>query len=207
MQRRNFISNMAVLVPAGLAAPKLLFDEPGYSGPLTAKDFIVLGAGDAGLFIAHELNKGGKDVLVLEAGSESPVYNHAASAARFLDKGAGQQAGSEQITSRHYNADELSVQYSFQTNKIIKTGDGFIVTNGKENFITRKLVVAVPVNMDLEKASLEVQTTEDSTATVCCKRKIQRNPAQVITMPAKRISANEITKFSKAKQQSLLAVL
>jgi len=58
MQRRNFISNLAVILPAGIVAPKLLLgSETPFTKQVNTK-VLILGAGQAALFIAKKLKKG-----------------------------------------------------------------------------------------------------------------------------------------------------
>jgi len=69
LKRREVIRKIAYAVPAGMAFPHLLgcnaVDEDGDSA-FTGK-IIVIGAGAAGMYIAHLLNQKGMEVEILEA--------------------------------------------------------------------------------------------------------------------------------------------
>lgn len=75
MTRRELIRNLALLLPAGVAAPSLLSSCKKDPGSGDAQQFfgsvLIIGAGPAGVYAAELLRKYGIDVTILEATSRS----------------------------------------------------------------------------------------------------------------------------------------
>lgn len=212
MQRRNFISNLAVILPAGMVAPKLLFEnDPQYNNNLVKTDVLVLGAGSAGLFIAQKLKKAKIETIVLEPSggvSRSAGYNHPVKAGVLKQSDKHQKASVESISAKHYSDAEDLVTLDFIPTEIKKTADGFIVTNGKKSFIARKLMVAMPVEMNTHTAALTIKIAEgNKSVAVSCKKKNQKNPAEFRTISAEKIDEDSVMKFARKQSQGILAIL
>lgn len=211
MQRRNFISNMAIILPAGMVAPKLLFEDKPLTANLIKTDVLVLGAGNAGLFIAQRLKKEKLNTVILEPGSGSShdaMYNHHAQPGIIRQYDRHSKAEIEAIAANHVDEVHKAVTAGFRAKEIRKTADGYIISDGSTAYQAKKLVLAMPVEMDLSAAAMKVKMTkEDSTLTISCKRKNQQNPATIRTVSAAKIDEADILKFAKEAAQGLLVVL
>jgi 2-polyprenyl-6-methoxyphenol hydroxylase-like FAD-dependent oxidoreductase len=210
MQRRNFISNLAVILPAGMVAPKLLFENNTITGNLIKTEVLVLGAGNAGLFIAQQLRKEKIETVLLEPGngtSQSAVYNHHAQPGIIRQYGKNEKAKIETIAAGHFDEVSEAVTAGFMPTEIRKTAEGYFITDGTTTYSAKKLVLALPVEIDLAAATIKVKANEDSSVAISCKRKNQRNPATVRTISAAKIDEAAVLQFAREKSQGLLAVL
>lgn len=211
MQRRNFISNLAVILPAGLVAPKLLLDESPVKGKLVKTQVLVLGAGNAGLFIAKKLKEQKTDTVLLEPGhgtSESATYNHHAQPGIIRQFSRTKKAETVTISSLHTNSMSDKVTAGFMPTEIRKTAEGYFITDGRTTYQATKLVLALPLEMDLKSAAINVKLdNEGSVLQVSCKRKNMRNPATIRTISAQKIDESVISQFGKMQNHGLLAVL
>ncbi len=211
MQRRNFISNLAVILPAGMVAPKLLFETVPTYKKLVETNVLVLGAGTAGLFITQKLKKEKLSALLLEPSggtNQDAEYNHTATTGVIKQKNKHQKADVETISHQQYEALEEMVTFNFSPTEIKKTANGFIVTDGTTAYSTSKLILALPVQMDISTASLRVTLSGmNSDVVICCKRKNQRNPATFSTLSAEKIDEQQLLKFAVQKSPGILAIL
>lgn len=210
MQRRNFISNLAVILPAGMVAPKLLFENNTITGNLIKTDVLVLGAGNAGLFIAQQLRKEKIKTVLLEPGtgsSQSAVYNHHAQPGIIRQYGKNEKAQIETIDDGHFDEINEAVTAGFMPTEIRKTGEGYFITNGTTTYNAKKMVLALPIEMDISAATIKVKAKEDSSLVISCKRKNQRNPATVRTISAAKIDEAAVLQFARQQSHGLLAVL
>jgi flavin-dependent dehydrogenase len=210
MQRRNFISNLAVILPAGMVAPKLLLEEKSSSKAIKT-NVLVLGGGSAGLFIAQKLKKEKIDTIVLEPSSgisQSAGYNHPIKAAFIRQTDRNKNASVQSITAKLYSEVEEIVTLDFVPNEIRKTEAGYMVTDGTTTYLAEKLVIALPVEMDLNVMALTIQVKENKKPVlVSCKRKNQKNPPIVRTISVAKIDEQSIIKFAREKTQGILAIL
>ena len=206
MQRRNFISNLAVILPAGMIAPKLLFENKPLYKKLVKTNILVLGAGNAGLFIAQKLKKEKIETILLEPSggtSHSAGYNHTVKAGIIKQRDKYTKASIETIFANQYSDMEEMVTLDFLPAEIRKTGTGFIVTDGITAYCAEKLVVALPVEMNPETSSLTIKIAGNkSVLVVSCKRKIQKNQAMFRTIPAAKIDEQQLLKFAGQKSYS-----
>jgi predicted NAD/FAD-dependent oxidoreductase len=211
MQRRNFISNLAVILPAGMVAPKLLFENEAAHRQAIQTKVLVLGAGNAGLFIARQLKKQKIDAIVLEPSggiNQQAVFNHTEKAG--VIRQADKHAKADVVTIRDKQLSEVEemVVFDFLPGQIKKTGTGFLVTNGTHTYSAEKLVVALPVQMDTTENLLTICITQNNkTVSVSCKRKNQKNPVVLHTVPASRIDEQKVLQFASHQSQGILAIL
>jgi monoamine oxidase len=211
MQRRNFISNLAVILPAGMVAPKLLFEsKPSYKKIIQTR-VLVLGAGTAGLFIAQKLKKEQLSTLLLEPSggtNQSAVYNHTVTSGVIRQKDKHQKAEVETILHHQYQELEEMITLNFIPTEITKTADGFIVTDDTTAYSTTKLILALPVQIDSSTASVRITLSDQhKDIVICCKRKKQRNPAIFSTLSAEKIDEQQLLKFAHQKSPGILAIL
>jgi hypothetical protein len=211
MQRRNFISNLAVILPAGMVAPKLLFeDKPPYI-KLIESSVLVLGAGNAGLFIAKKLKKEKVATVLLEPSNgtkQAALYDHSVTAGVIKQRNKYQPAEVQSVA--HHEYDELNeiIVLDFVPTEIRKTVNGFIITDGTTAYCASKLIIALPVQMDTANASLKVSLNgQETTVAICCKRKNKINPASFSTLSAAKIDEQQVLKFATQKSPGILAVL
>lgn len=211
MQRRNFISNLAVILPAGMVAPKLLFEDQPSTANLIKAEVLVLGAGNAGLFIAHKLRKAKINTILLEPGtgsSQDAAYNHSHQPGIIRQHGKYDKAEVIAIAADRLAATSESAATGFMPREIRKSGAGYIITDGKTTYQAKKLVLALPIEMDHEKAMVRVKLDQqDSTLAFSCKRKNQRNPATIRTISAAKIDEAIVMQFGRQESHGLLAVL
>jgi thioredoxin reductase len=210
MQRRHFISNMAVILPAGMVAPKLLFETtPGYK-KLVETNVLVLGAGTAGLFITKQLNKEKATAILLEPSSgtnNDAAYNHTIATGFIQQKDQQQRAEVKTLTHQHHAGMEETVTLNFVPTAITRTENGFIVTDGTIAYSAPKLILALPVQMDELNKLLKVAVSGTNEVAVCCKRKNQKKPVSFSTLSAGKIDEQQIVKFVAQKSPGILAVL
>lgn len=211
MQRKNFISNLAVIIPAGMAAPKLLFENNAAKKNLITSNVLVLGAGNAGLFIAQQLKKQKINTLLLEPSGEignAAVYNHPVKAGVLKQIDEHTKASIQTISSSHYSNVEETVIFDFLPTTITRTENGFRVSNGTTAYETKKLVVALPVEMDLSTSSLHIKVTyQKNPLVISCKRKNQKNPATIRTISAAKMDEKVMMQFATEKSPGILAIL
>jgi thioredoxin reductase len=211
MQRRNFISNLAVILPAGMVAPKLLFEDQPTTTNLIKAEVLVLGAGNAGLFIAQKLRKAKIETVLLEPGtgtSDAAVYNHHQQAGIIRQHEKNSKAEVITISADRLTTISETVAAGFVPKEIRKTSDGYFVSDGKTTYQAQKLVLALPVEMDLAAATVKVNLAQqDSSLLISCKRKNQRNPATIRTISAAKIDEAIVLQFGHQQSQGLLAVL
>jgi thioredoxin reductase len=211
MQRRNFISNLAVILPAGIVAPKLLLEDSPVTGKLVKTKVLILGAGDAGLFIARKFKEQKIETVVLEPGSgagNEAIYNHHAQPGIIRQYNQHQKAETVTISSAHHEAISEEVNAGFVPTSIRKTGEGYFVTDGTTTYQATKLVVALPLELDTTSANLKVNlNTEGKAVHISCKRKNMRNPATLRTISAAKIDEAVVAQFGQQQAHGLLAVL
>ncbi len=213
MQRRNFISNLAVILPAGMIAPKLLLEEtPSYKN-LLKTNVLVLGAGKAGVFIASHLRNEKIETTVLEPSggiNQSSVYNHTAKSGVIKQKSKHSKANVEALYNREYSEVEDMVVLDFVPSNIKKTEAGYVVTNGTNAYTAEKLVIALPVEIDIDAKRLVITVTENKkTVAVSYKRKNQKqkNSSDFSTISASMIDEEKILQFVRQQPQGILAIL
>lgn len=211
MQRRNFISNLAVILPAGMAAPSLLFENKPVYKKLVQTDVLILGAGTAGLFMAHKFSSEKRSTTLLEPSggtSQSAIYNHIATPGIIKQKDKHQKAEVETISHRQYDELEEKAVLHFIPTEIKKTADGFIVTDGTTAYNTTKLILALPIQIDASRASIRVAISDQhKDIIICCKRKLQQNPATIRTLSAAKMDEQQLAKFADQKTHGILAIL
>lgn len=210
MQRRNFISNLAVVLPAGMIAPQLLVEKKS-SNKAIKTGVLVLGGGSAGLFIAEKLKKEKINTLVLEPTSgisQSAGYNHPVKAAFIRQTDKNKNANVQSITAKLYSEVEEIVTLDFVPTEIKKTEAGYVVTDGATTYQAEKLVIALPVEMDLDVMALTITIKENKKPlVVSCKRKNQKNPPIVRTISVAKIDEQSVLKFAREQAQGILAIL
>ncbi|MCX6317630.1 MAG: hypothetical protein NTW29_10085 [Bacteroidetes bacterium] len=211
MQRRNFISNLAVILPAGIVAPKLLLEDSPVTGKLVKTKVLVLGAGDAGLFIARKFKEQKIETVMLEPGTGTgteALYNHHTQPGIIRQHNQHQKAETITISAAHVQPISEEVNAGFIPTSIRKTGEGYFVTDGSTTYQATKLVVALPIELDTTSASLKVKLNADGKAIhISCKRKNMRNPATLITISAAKIDEAVVDQFGQLQSHGLLAVL
>lgn len=210
MQRRNFISNLAVILPAGAVAPNLLFENSQQYKNLSKKDVVILGAGQAALFIANKLKKQKLSVVITEPSggiSEAASHNHAVRPGIIRQTGKHEQAEVCAITEQHYDDIMGEVKTGFIPAEIKRTAEGFIVTDGEQSFLAEKLVVAMPVSMDTDKSMMQVSTSDKHSISVSCKKKGDPGPLQLRTTAAGKIDEEMLTRFAAGKKPAILAIV
>lgn len=208
MQRRNFISNLAVILPAGIVAPKLLLEDSPVKGKLVKTKVLVLGAGDAGLYIARQLKEQKIDSIVLEPATGEAMYNHHTKPGIIRQHNKYQKAETVTISAAQNQAISEKVVEGFMPDSIQKTGEGYFVTDGTTTYQATKLVVALPIELDTTTASLKVKLNGDGKAVhISCKRKNVRNPATLKTISAAKIDEAIVAQFGQQQTHGLLAVL
>lgn len=210
MQRRNFIGNLAVILPAGIVAPNLLIEQTPQYKNLVKTKVLILGAGDAALFIAGKLKKEKIDAVVLEpAGgiSDSAVYNHIDRAGVIKQPDLHQNATVSSISEDHYSGTEGIVTTGFIPAEITKTADGFIVSDGEKAYSAEKLIIALPVKVDMDKAVLVIDTAAGNTVKVSCKRNGKKNHTVLQTITAAKIDEQFVMRFAGLNERGILAVL
>ena len=210
MQRRHFISNMAVILPAGMVAPKLLFEtKPSYK-QIAETNVLVLGAGTAGLFITKQLNKEKATAILLEPSlgtNQDAMYNHTVATGLIRQNNQQQKAAIETIGHQHHSGIEERITLNFVPTSITQTADGFIVTDGTTAYKAPKLILALPVQMDETSKLLKVSVAGNKEVAICCKRKNKAIPASVCTVSAGKIDEDQLSKFALQKGHGILAIL
>ncbi|MBL7731469.1 MAG: hypothetical protein JNM88_09855 [Chitinophagaceae bacterium] len=210
MQRRNFISNLAVILPAGAVAPNLLFENRRQYKNLSKTDVVILGAGQAALFIANTLKKQKLSVIIAEPTggiSQAAAHNHADKPGIIRQTSKHTKAEVNSITERHYGDIAGEVKTGFIPSEIKRTAEGFIVTDGEQSFQAEKLVVALPVSMDTENSMMQISTSDKHSISVSCKKKGDPGPLQLRTTAAGRIDEEMLTRFAAGNKPAILAIV
>ncbi len=211
MQRRNFISDMAVLLPAGMIAPKLLFENTPGSRKLVRTKVLILGAGTPGLFIANKLTQEKIETMLLEPASGSghaAVYNYNVKAGAISQKDKYSNSKIEVITTQEYSGNSKSIVLDFIPREIKRNTEGFIVTDGTTTYSAEKLIIALPVEMNMQTSSLKISMpASDHSLSISCKRKSLVKPITFRTLSVAKIDRESVLNFANHKKQDILAIL
>ncbi|MBL7749120.1 MAG: hypothetical protein JNM19_16900 [Chitinophagaceae bacterium] len=213
MQRRNFISNLAVILPAGMIAPKLLLENTPPYKKLLKTNVLVLGANKAGIFIANQLRKEKIETIVLEPSggiNQSSIYNHMEKSGVIRQRDKHTKASVQAIAGIEYSEVEDVVMLDFIPSSIKKTDAGYMVSDGTTAYSAEKLVISLPVEIDLNAKALKITVSENSNKVlVSYKRRNpkQKNSTDFTTISASMIDEEKVLGFAIKQSQGILAVL
>lgn len=207
MQRRKFISNLAVLLPAGMAAPQLL-NAQGNSNQVEA-GVLIWGAGEASLFMANELKKQGVSFVVIEPSAttaDKAFYNSEAPAvAEYTSKHA--KARKRPISSNDYKTVVADVESDSAPVEIRRHSRGFTVRAGNKEYRASKLVVHAPVQIDAANNTIHIQTPSANAVPLVLKKSMFYPKAQLRVVGGTGIDAQTVAAFVKDPQHSVLGII
>ena len=69
MQRRKFLTNLAITLPVGLVVPDILFGATSGNRKVVTTKVLILGAGNAGMYIAQKLAEKNIEFVIAESSS------------------------------------------------------------------------------------------------------------------------------------------
>lgn len=122
----------------------------------THSDIIIVGAGPAGLTLAHSLKKMGIEALILEQGSSAGYsWDHMPSELKLITywkdnnlrpEEKSHRPSMEQVSAKEFTlylrslAVDLNVQYDYEVSEVEKIGDSFHLKSEKGSFTCRYLI-------------------------------------------------------------------
>jgi NADH dehydrogenase FAD-containing subunit len=203
MLRRNFLRNAALTLPAALAAPDMLFA----ANNKTAKkaSVIIIGAGNAGIYIAAQLAAANADVLLLEPGSgiaENAWHN--------LPKGdssipaIGKQV--EQSVMAAASFDKAKTFTGKQVAGISCTKKGFTLTDSEGKlYSASKIVFTTPSGFSDTKAMVHIHTAPLQKLSLSIKRNDSAG-AQCWAASATGINEQLLTAFTSSSRPAIMCI-
>lgn len=210
MQRRSFISNLAVILPAGMVAPKLLLDEKASYKNKISTQVLVLGAGNAALHLAGRLKKSRINVIVAEPSGgtgDAAIFNHTTKAAVIRQQSRHQKANTRELPSPEFGDQKEEVINGFIPTAIEKTENGFLVSDGETAFAAEKIIVALPVQLNHDPGTLKIKITDTQSLQVHRKRSGQKKSVVIKTISVAKIDEEEVVQFAAHKTPGILTIL
>lgn len=210
MQRRSFISNLAVILPAGMVAPKLLLDKKATYKNLVNTRVLILGAGNAALYIAGRLKEDRISFVIAEpsgGAGEAAIYNHSVKPAVISQENRDQKAITREISSGQVDSLRDEVVHGFIATTIEKTDKGFIVSDGERAFAAEQIIVSLPAELKDSPGSLNIKLTDTQNLQVA--RKLNGSKKRLVfrTISAARIDEDTVKSFSQQKTPGILAII
>ncbi|MBL0154714.1 MAG: hypothetical protein IPP93_14995 [Chitinophagaceae bacterium] len=208
MQRRKFISNLAVLVPAGMAAPQILNAQSNADNQVETS-VLIWGAGEASLFLANELKKKGVSFVVIEPSATSAdkaFYNsEAPTVAVYSSKHA--KASKRPISSEDYETVVTDVKSDSSPVEIRRHSRGFTIRAGNKEYRASKLVVHAPVQIDAANNTIHIQTPSANAVPLVLKKSMFYPKARLRVIGGTGIDAQSVAAFVKDPQHSVLGII
>jgi predicted NAD/FAD-dependent oxidoreductase len=203
MLRRNFLRNAAFTLPVALAAPELLFAK----NKKTAKKakVVIIGAGNAGLYVASQLAAANTDVLLLEPGNGTALnawHNTAKQDGNIPVM--GKQLDHAELATASF--DKLKTVTEKQIVKIDCTEKGFTLTDNEATIYTAdKIVFATPFQFCDTKAMVYVNTAASQKLAISIKRN-DSTSAQCWATSAAGINEQLLTAFNRSSKPAILCI-
>ncbi len=203
MLRRNFLRNAALTLPVALAAPDMLFAE----NKKTAKKIsvIIIGAGNAGIYVAAQLAAANAEVLLLEPGSgiaENAWHNP-------LQQAGSIPAPGNQVDQSVLAAASFDKSKTFTGKQVVNincTKKGFTLTdNLGEQYTADKLVFSTPVEFSKTKAMVHINTAASQKLSISIKRNDSTSAQCWAASPA-GISNQLLTAFSSSSKPAIMCI-
>jgi hypothetical protein len=208
MRRRNFISNMALLVPAGLAAPKLIMENGKPATKTVNTSVLVWGAGEASLFVASELKKQGVRVVIVEPslGKGEDAFYNASIPSVMEQPDKHSKAVYKKISASDYAMVHEEIKNDFKPTSLRRSFTGFVINDGDTEYRASKLIVHAPVDISVAENSIGVRTPGAGIKIISLKKTTFYPRIKYRVLSGTKISRDAITQFTKDKGPVVLGI-
>jgi Pyridine nucleotide-disulphide oxidoreductase len=203
MLRRNFLRNAALTLPVALAAPDMLFAENKKNAKKAS--VIIIGAGNAGIYIAAQLAAANANVLLLEPGNgiaENAWHN-------FQQDDSSTHATRNQVDRSVLAAASFDKTKTYTGKQVVKincTKKGFTLTDNLGNFYTAdKIVFNTPVEFSKTKAMVHINTAASQKLSISIKRN-DSTSAQCWATSATGINEQLLTAFTSSSKPAIMCI-
>jgi predicted NAD/FAD-dependent oxidoreductase len=203
MLRRNFLRNAALTLPVAIAAPDMLFAQDKKNAKKAS--VIVIGAGNAGVYVAAQLAAANATVLLLEPGSGTAAnaWHNAAKPDSSIPP-AGKQLDYAALTAASF--DKSKTITGRQVVKINCTEKGFTLTDSQGNVYTaNKIVFATPTEFCDTRAMVHITTAPSQKISLSIKRNDSKS-AQCWATSAAGINNQLLTAFTGSSKPAFMCI-
>jgi predicted NAD/FAD-dependent oxidoreductase len=202
MLRRNFLRNAALTLPVALAAPEMLFAEN--SKNVKKSCVVIIGAGNAGMYIAAQLAAANKDVLLLEPGNgiAGDAWHNTSPDSDSMPE-TSSQTKQHELTAAF---DKTKILTGKQVIAIACGNKGFTLTDNEGNvYKADKLVCATPIEFSQTKAMVHIRTAASQKLPVSIKRN-DSTSAQCWAASSAAICGQLLAAFCSSKKPAIMCI-
>jgi thioredoxin reductase len=202
MLRRNFLRNAAITLPVAIAAPHTIFAAD--SAGVKKVPVIIIGAGNAALYLASALAAANTDVLVLEPGNDTATNAWHNSMLQHTSP-VGKQISHDELDTATFNQSKIIT--GRQLKKISCGSKGFTITdNHGQTYSAAKVIFNTPVEFSNTKAEVHIQASSEKKISISIKRN-DSTSAKCVAVQATGICNEVITAFTAGSKPTIMCVL
>lgn len=209
MQRRKFLTNLAITLPVGLVVPDILFGATSGNRKVVTTKVLILGAGNAGMYIAQKLAERNIEFVIAESSShigENAGYN-TANAGFIRQTARNRKANVKTVSASEYDAVTEKVILNFAPTSIQRVGNSFIVRNDQFEYRAEKIILHLPVKIDTTTNSIVINPAQnDKQHTLFFGRKRNSKPVEFHLLSASKIDDESVLRFIERKTQGIMSI-
>ncbi|MEI2739129.1 MAG: NAD(P)-binding protein [Chitinophagaceae bacterium] len=209
MQRRKFLTNLAITLPVGLVVPDILFGATSGNRKIVTTKVLILGAGNAGMYIAQKLADKNIESVVLEPTSyigENAGYN-TVNAGFIRQTGRNRKTSIKTVSASEYDAVTEKVILNFTPTSIQMAGNSFIVRNDQFEYRTAKIIFHLPVEIDTTTNSIAIKPAGSGKQhTLFFGKKRNGKRVEFHFLSSSKIDDESVLRFIERKTQGIMSI-